>query len=175
MFKILVLVYKAENGFHSFILFLSGETVLKFPNRTDGFHLQKYFLKTLGKHLSLILTITREHFFFGLMVPKRMNKTPVGWGKSKFFFQPSFMWMIFFPVSVLFYIKSIFHAKQSIHGTSGAGLVWFWLHRQFPKFSPFVTSFLPVRFSPLRFYSPLPIYTLNWFKFHVPSTLKVVR
>ena len=151
MFKILVLVYKAENGFHSFILFLSGETVLKFPNRTDGFHLQKYFLKTLGKHLSLILTITREHFFFGLMVPKRMNKTPVGWGKSKFFFQPSFMWMIFFPVSVLFYIKSIFHAKQSIHGTSGAGLVWFWLHRQFPKFSPFVTSFLPVRFSPCVF------------------------
>lgn len=63
MLKILVLVYKAENGFHSFILFLSGETVLKFPNRTDGFHLQKYFLKTLGKHLSLILTITREHFF----------------------------------------------------------------------------------------------------------------
>lgn len=63
MFKILVLVYKAENGFHSFILFLSGETVLKFPNRTDGFHLQKYFLKTLGKYLSLILTITREHFF----------------------------------------------------------------------------------------------------------------
>lgn len=97
MFKILVLVYKAENGFHSFILFLSGETVLKFPNRTDGFHLQKYFLKTLGKYLSLILTITREHFFFWLNGPLAYEQDlPVGWGKIKFFFQPSFMWIIFF-------------------------------------------------------------------------------
>ena len=145
-------------------------------SKQDGwFPLAKIFFKNIRETFISHPHYHKGTFFFGLMVPKRMNKTPVGWGKSKFFFQPSFMWMIFFPVSVLFYIKSIFHAQQSIHGTSGAGLVWFWLHRQFPKFSPFVTSFLPVRFSPLRFYSPLPIYTLNWFKFHVPSTLKVVR
>ena len=65
MFKILVLVYKAENGFHSFILFLSGETVLKIPNRTDGFHLQIYFFKNTRE-----IFISHPHyhkgtFFFG--------------------------------------------------------------------------------------------------------------
>lgn len=121
-------------------------------SKQDGwFPLAKIFFKNTRETFISHPHYHKGTFFFGLMVPKRMNKTPVGWGKSKFFFQPSFMWMIFFPVSVLFYIKSIFHAKQSIHGTSGAGLVWFWLHRQFPKFSPFVTSFLPVRFSPCVF------------------------
>lgn len=43
--------------------------------------------------------------------------------KLNFFFNLVLCELFVFPVSVLFYIKSIFHAKQRIHGTSGAGLV----------------------------------------------------
>ena len=147
-------------------------------SKQDGwFPLAKIFFKNTRETFISHPHYHKGTFFFCWMVPKHMNKACLLVAeKLNIFFQLSFMWMIFFPVSVLFYIKSIFHAKQSIHGTSGAGLVWFWLHKQFPKFSPFVTSFLPVRFSPRVFiHRCLSIYTLNWFKFHVPSTLKLVR
>ena len=86
-------------------------------SKQDGwFPLAKIFFKNTRETFISHPHYHKGTFFFDLMVPKRMNKTPVGWGKSKFFFQPSFMWMIFFLCQFCFTSNRYFTLNKAFMG-----------------------------------------------------------
>lgn len=67
-------------------------------SKQDGwFPLAKIFFKNTRETFISHPHYHKGTFFFWLNGPLAYEQDlPVGWGKIKFFFQPSFMWMIFF-------------------------------------------------------------------------------
>ena len=86
-------------------------------SKQDGwFPLAKIFFKNTRETFISHPHYHKGTFFFGLMVPKRMNKTPVGWGKSKFFFNLVLCEWFFFLCQFCFTSNRYFTLNKAFMG-----------------------------------------------------------